>query len=639
MDPRLLRFYNDELSFLRHSASEFAAEHENVAGRLHLKTPNDPDPYVERLLEGVAFLGARVRLQMDEQYPEFTSHLLQTIQPHFLAPVPSMAIVEFEPQPSDQTVLQGFRIKRGTQLTAYSPSDNHADVIFSTGHEVVLWPLAVKSVDYLGARGQIGEFVGPAGRVSANAGLKIRLTAEQGINLADVRCDALTFYLTGSQAVPFDLYRQMFGDCVGAVARPVGSANAVWTRLPLPKHVGFENDEALLPAELRSFRGYRLIQEYFACPERFLFAKIEGLAPCLAAATNEIEIVLLFDRAAPSLVKNVDRGNLRLYATPAINLFEKRLDAFEYKQTEHEFLLEPERNRPHDYEVFRVLNVRAEVRNNERRAEMREVAPVFAPSNLLYDWNSALYFSLRIGPSRLSSVKQKRMKRIDYVGTSQWISLSAPGDPDTLDSVKSIHVNALVTNRELASMLDFEGPKDFVFTGVPARTVTIRRRPSKPRQPFMHQERRLDQEPAGRHLRGAGNAWQLIGHLSANYTTLAPEDHEDPTALRDHLVMYLPSEDAALRRQIDGILGVRSRKITRRVPQMERMAIARGHEITIRLDDRAFEDGSLFLFGAVLERFLAEFASINSFTQTVIETANEGRIKQWPPRVGRRANI
>ena len=98
MDPRLLRFYNDELTYLREAAREFGEEHESVAGRLGLKTPTDPDPYVERLLEGVAYLGARVQLKMADQYPEFTSHLLHAIQPHYLAPMPSICIAGFEPR-------------------------------------------------------------------------------------------------------------------------------------------------------------------------------------------------------------------------------------------------------------------------------------------------------------------------------------------------------------------------------------------------------------------------------------------------------------------------------------------------------------------------------------------------------------
>jgi type VI secretion system protein ImpG len=93
LDPRLLRAYNEELAYLRESAREFGEEHDEVAAYLGLKTPNDPDPYVERLLEGVAFLSARVGLKLQDQFPEFTQQLLQAVQPDYLAPMPSMCFV------------------------------------------------------------------------------------------------------------------------------------------------------------------------------------------------------------------------------------------------------------------------------------------------------------------------------------------------------------------------------------------------------------------------------------------------------------------------------------------------------------------------------------------------------------------
>ena len=107
MDPRLLRLYNEELAYLREGAREFGEEHETVAARLGLKTPTDPDPYVERLLEGVAFLGARVQLKIHDQYPEFTQHLLHAVQPHYLAPTPSICVAGFEPKEGDQVLIQG----------------------------------------------------------------------------------------------------------------------------------------------------------------------------------------------------------------------------------------------------------------------------------------------------------------------------------------------------------------------------------------------------------------------------------------------------------------------------------------------------------------------------------------------------
>ena len=97
MDRRFLGYYETELRFLRDLGGEFAAAHPAIAGRLALDPNSCADPYVERLLEGVAFLAARVQLKLDAEFPRFTEHLLDMLFPDFLAPTPSMAIVNLVP--------------------------------------------------------------------------------------------------------------------------------------------------------------------------------------------------------------------------------------------------------------------------------------------------------------------------------------------------------------------------------------------------------------------------------------------------------------------------------------------------------------------------------------------------------------
>lgn len=619
MDPRLLRYYNDELTYLREAAREFGEEHEGVAGRLGLKTPTDPDPYVERLLEGVAFLGARVQLKLADQYPQFTHHLLQAIQPHYLAPMPSICVVGFEPREGEQILQKGYRVPRGTALTAHASDHDDAPVVFTTAHDVTLWPLRIAEAEYLSSRAAIAAHAAAAG-VRAEAGLRLRIVAAEGADLNTLPCDALPIFFAGSEALPNELYRQFIGDAVAVLAQSAESASGRWHRLPLPTQVGFRDDEALLPADRRSFRGYRLLSEYFACPERFLFAQLNGLRAAFAESPNGCEIVVLFSRSSPSLANAVDASSLRLFVTPAINLFEKQLDRVQVKPFEHEHLVQPDRRRRLDFEIFRILDVKGFSRDS---VEARAVAPLYAFGALLYEWREALFYTTRLQPRRLSTREQRRRRRSEYVGTETWISLSAPGDAARLDDIHELGVRALVTNRELPELLTFRGDTHFAVSGVPARAVSVLRAPTRPRPPL-----------------GLGDAaWRIIGHLTPNYMTLAPEDHSDPEALRDHLALYSPQDDAALRKQIDGVLAINSRKVTRRVPGIEGMGTARGHRITIRLDEGAFDDARMFLFSAVIERFLSGFATVNSFTETWFESTTEGRFMQWPPRVGRQHNI
>ncbi|MCC2975688.1 type VI secretion system baseplate subunit TssF [Sphingomonas sp. PL-96] len=621
LDPRLLRFYNDELAYLREEARAFGEEHEAVAGRLGLKTPTDPDPYVERLLEGVAFLGARVQLKIADQYPEFTQHLLHAIQPHYLAPTPSMCVVGFEPKDGDPVLIKGHPVPRNTPLVAVAAEQGGVPVEFRTGHDVTLWPLRITQAEYLPSRAAIAPFAAAAD-VRAEAGLRLRFEATAGVPLPQVLPKHLPIYLSGSEAVPAELYRQIIGDTQAVIARSAEAAAGPegWLRLPGPGQLGFADDEALLPAELRSFRGYRLLSEYFACPERFLFVDLQGLDRAFRASESACDVVLLFSRSAPALHNAIEPANFRLFATPAINLFEKQLGRVRVSRFEHEHHVVPDRARPLDFEVFRLLGVQAFAANT---VEGRTVAPLYAPGALLHEGKDALFYSTQLRPRRLSTREQRLRRRGEYTGTESWISLTAPGDPSRLDGIDELAVRALVTNRELPELLTFRGNQHFTVSGVPARAVTVLRAPTRPKPPM-----------------GLGDAaWRVIGHLTPNYTTLAPEDGSDPSVLRDHLALYGRQDDAASRRQVDGVLAIQSERIARRVPGMSRMAIARGHRIRVALDDAAFDKGRMFLFSAVLERFLAEFASINSFTETHFRSANEGELRRWPLRIGRRPTI
>jgi type VI secretion system protein ImpG len=621
IDPRLLRFYNDELGYLREEARAFGEEHEAVAGRLGLKTPTDPDPYVERLLEGVAFLGARVQLKIADQFPEFTQHLLHAIQPHYLAPTPSMCIAGFEPKEGDPVLIKGHLVPRGTPLVATAADQGGVPVEFRTGHDVTLWPLKITEIEYLASRAAVAPFASAA-NVRAEAGLRLRFEATGGATLPQIDIKSLPLYLAGSEAVPAELYRQIIGETSAVIARSADAAAGPegWLRLPLPMQVGFADEEALLPAELRSFRGYRLLSEYFACPERFLFVDLPGLERGFRQSPRACDVVLLFDRSASILHNALEPANFRLFATPAINLFEKQLGRVRVSRFEHEHHVVPDRARPLDFEVFRIQQVQAFTANS---VDARTVAPLYAYGALLYDWNEALFYTTQLRPRRLSTREQRLRRRGEYTGTETWISLTAPGDASRLDGVDELAVRALVTNRELPELLTFRGDQHFIVSGVPARAVTVLRAPTKPQQPL-----------------GLGDAaWRVIGHLTPNYMTLAPEDGADPQVLRDHLALYGRQDDAASRRQVDGVLGIQSGRVARRVPGLDRMAVARGHRIHVTLDDAAFDKGRMFLFSAVLERFLAEFASINSFTETHVASANEGEFQRWPLRIGRRPTI
>ena len=621
MDPRLLKLYNEELTYLRETAREFGEEYEAEAGWLGLKNPTDPDPYVERLLEGVAFLSARVQLKQQDQYPEFTQHLLQAIQPHYLAPTPSICIAAFEPKEGDPILMKGFKVPRGTELTATASDQNNAPVIFKTGHEITLWPLRITQVEYLASRASVAPFAAGTG-LRPEAGLRLRFSGVGEADLSKIDPAQIAIYLDGSETIPGELYRQLAGEAISVVGRDAGSAAGAggWIPLPKPVQLGFGDDEALLPAEARSFRGYRLLSEYFACPERFFFVGLEGLGKVFSKSKDSCDVVILFSRSVPALNNALTPNNFRLFASPAINLFEKQLGRVQVDKYAHEYHVVPDRTRPIDFEVFRILDVKAFSKDNN---DPTPVAPLYAFGALLYDWRNAIFYTTQLRPRRLSTKEQRVRRTQDYVGTETYVNLTAPGNPGLIDNLQELGVRALVTNRELPTALTFRGDNHFTAGGIPVNKLSVVHSPTRPRPPM-----------------GLGDsAWRVIAHLTPNYATLVDQEGGDPSLLRDHLTLYGRQDDASSRRQIDGITSVNSRMVTRRVPGMERMAVVRGHHIKIKLDDGQFDRARMFVFSAVLERFLAEFATINTFTECEFESPLEGVFVKWPPRIGRQHNI
>ncbi|MCF5922434.1 type VI secretion system baseplate subunit TssF, partial [Xanthomonas perforans] len=327
MDPRLLHHYNRELQHVREMGAEFAQAYPKVAGRLGMSGIECADPYVERLLEGFAFLSARVQLELEAQQPVFAQHLMDMLYPHFLSPVPSMAVVELQPEQGEGIGPAGHLVPRGSALRSLIGHGDRTACEYRTAHAVTLWPLRLTAASYLASPAALATLGVPV-ESRARAGLRLVFTVNAGLRLDMLALDTLPIFITGADGLAGSLYEQLHANALGFVVRARAADGQVLSRNFGPEHLqpqGFDDEQALLPRSERSFSGYRLLQEYFACPERFLFAAFDGLAQVLPrAACTEFEIVVWFDRAVERLDNAVDASNFRLHCTPAINLFPRR---------------------------------------------------------------------------------------------------------------------------------------------------------------------------------------------------------------------------------------------------------------------------------------------------------------------------
>ncbi|WP_186133081.1 type VI secretion system baseplate subunit TssF [Burkholderia gladioli] len=626
MDPRLLRYYNRELQHVREMGAEFASAYPKIAGRLGMEGFECADPYVERLLEGFAFLAARVQLKLDAQYPVFTQHLLEMVYPHYLSPIPSMAVVQLHPDTAEDLPPAGHAVARHTVLRSLTGFGERTACEYRTAHEVRLWPLELAEARYFDTPAALAAagLVPPPGR-AARAGLRLRFRTLAGAEAKMLALDTLPVYLAGADELPALLYEQLLANGLGYTVRTASASEGEFVELHHERAAlrasGFDEEQAMLPYGSRSFSGYRLLQEYFACPERLRFVEFTGLRALLARARGkEFEIVVWLDRSVARLHNAIDAGNFRLFCTPAANLFERRADRIHLQGGRTEYHILGDRTRPMDFEVHSVLEVQG---YGDRQEPEQRFLPFYDSNSRNWHGGQAAFYTLRREPRLLSTRQKQNGARSSYVGSETFIALVDGKDAPYATSLRQLGLRLLCTNRDLPLHMPVgKSYTDFTLdTDAPVASIRCVAGPTRPRAPVATGE----------------TAWRLISHLQLNYLSLLEDEGEQGAAsLREMLGLYHDEFDAAARRQVEGIRQASARPVTRRVPVPGPITYGRGLEITLTCADSAFEGSSAFLLGSVLQHFLARYVSLNAFTETVLRTQERNEVARWPATPGKR---
>jgi type VI secretion system protein ImpG len=626
MDPRLLQYYNFELQHLREMGAEFAQQFPKIAARLGMNGLEVADPYVERLLEGVGFMAARVQLKLDAEFPRFTQALLEIVYPHYLAPTPSMLVAQLTPDPADTNLASGPSVPRGSTMHGLTAGDAGTACEFRTAHDVRLWPIEIVSASYFSFAPDLPLNALPVAQ-RIKGGVRLRLRSTAGLKFSQLAIDRLSFHLAGRDDVANKLYELTLGTPLGVVVVAEGATSRSHEFLAAAaiRPVGFSDDEALLPVTLRSFQGYRLLQEYFSFAPRFRFFEIAGLAQAMRrAATDDLEIVLLFGRGDAMLEPVVDAANFALFCTPAINLFPKRADRVHISDGAHEYHVVADRTRPLDFEVYDVASVVG-------HGVGTDSDQVFQPFYTAYSTDAGrqqpAYFTTRREPRLVTAEQRRRGSRSVYVGSEVFLSLVDPAQAPYDGDLRQLSLQVLCTNRDLPLQMPVGLRKTDLILDL-AAPVTGIRVVGTPSRPY------------GRLADGAV-AWRAVSHLSSNYLSLVgASPDQGASALRDVLGLYATGSDTGARRQIEGIRSVHLDRVVRRLPTTTGpLAFGRGLEVNVQVDDLAFEGGSSYMFGSVLNQYFARYVSINSFTETVLRSDRRGEINRWLPQWGARPTL
>jgi type VI secretion system protein ImpG len=622
VDRRLLDLYNRELAYIRTMGAEFAKEFPKIAGRLGGLDEFQPcqDPFVERLLEGFAFLAARVQLKLDAEFPRFTQSLVNTIYPHYLAPTPSMCIVQFEPEFDEKGLAEGFIIPRDSSLNSMLGKSEQTRCEYRAAHDVTLWPIKLNQADYYTRELASLEIPNVP---NVKAGIRLRIQTTAGLNFSELKLDSLNLHLMGIGEVPMQLYEQFFAHAVAVVVQPT-TKPIKWHRIidaSCIRRVGFENKQKLLPYDARSFQGYRLLHEYFAFSQRFMFVELANLGDAIRHCDeNLLDIIILFREPNVELEGAINDDNFGLFCSPAINLFEKRLDRIPVSDRFSEFHVVPDRTRSQDFEVYRLTKV---VGYGARSDQLQEFLPFYLAKDFGDSNASGYYVANRVPMPKAQNASLRAKRSRSYTGSEVYISLVDSSAAPYSADVKQLGVEALCTNRDLPLHVPIGvGASDFTMEKTaPCTSIRCIGSPTTPKPSHVEGE----------------FAWRIINHLSLNYLSLTDtSNREGASTLRDILRLYSDTSDLQIRKQVDGLKSISSRPITRRITTSGSIAFARGLEVTVTLEEAAFEGTGVFLLGAVLEEFFARYVSINSFTETVVRTLERGDIMRWTIRNGRR---
>jgi type VI secretion system protein ImpG len=603
MSDSLLPYYERELDAIKRLAAEFGDTHPRIAGRLRLTADAVDDPHVARLLEGVAFLAARVHHRLDDEFPELTDALLGLLYPHYLSPMPSCMVVKFDCQPD---MMSPARLPAGI---AIDTEPVHGEELrYRTTAPVTLWPIDVENVRLSGQ-----PIVAPANPFAAGATGVLRITlkcASPEATFAQLGVDRLRFFLRGPTNQALALY-----ELLGAHAISVAYADNAVDPAPVIvpgsaiEPVGFSPDEALLPWSARGFSGFRLLTEYFAFPEKFLFFDLARIdAKTMVSGGNRLEVFVYLDRSLAELERTVGQQSLALGCTPVVNLFPQRCEPVTLSHQSTEYRIVPDARRPRAAEIWSVTRVRETLPDGSFRP--------WRPFHRLTEGDPEPGV-----PGGFYHVA-RRPGAPGVPGTEVFL---APHDPD-FDPDKPaeavLSVDALCVNRDLPSELPFGGghPRLRLVEGaaaiaslsaVTAATPTLR--------------------PP---IRESG-FWRLVSHLSLGHLSVTGGP-EGAAALKEVLRLYDLRDSAETRAAIESLIGIIAGPGTARAPGRAG-GFCRGLDVTLEFDPRAWQAGGLYLLAAVLEHFLALHGTVNSFTRTrVTLRGRPGTAAAWPARSGTR---
>jgi len=611
MSDELYQYYEQELTFFRQMAGEFAARYPKVASRLQLdETKESSDPHVKRLIDSFALIAARVRRKVDDEFPEIVESLLNILYPHYLRPVPPMAIAQFRFEPQQSRPTEAAVIPSGSTL--FSRAADGLECTFRTSYPVTVWPIRVTGASLVSAASaQVADAPTNASHV-----LRIQLETFGNLPPEQLKIPDLRFFLNGDGTAHHLLYELLFVHAVRVQLRsrdPQKGSEALLLGPDSIRPVGFKPEEGLLPYSDRSFLGYRLLQEYFHFPQKFFFFDLTGLASQpLGRLGTSFEVLIFFRDSElreqmPSIAQGVSAETFQLGCTPIVNLFERSAETIRISHALTEYRVVPDRHRQSSMEVYSVDRVTS-TSAYEEQPRVYQPFYSFRHDYREQDEASHCFWYATRRPSL----------RPDDEGTEVYLSLVDLDFKAANPASELLTPRVTCTNRDFVSRLTWRKQwEEMEGEGLPLVQVRCLVPPAKTVRP-----------PTSGSLQ-----WRLISHLSLNHLSIAQSGGLD--ALREILRLYVFAADEDVRQRIGGITALSSKSSVSRVLFDSGVAFCRGVDVDIEFDEEQFTGSGVFLLASVLERFFSLYSAVNSFSRlTARSRQRQGILKRWPAQIG-----
>jgi len=598
-DP-LLDFYERELGFIREEGREFARRYPKIAGRLRLSDAETiEDPHVSRLIEAFALLCARLRIKMEDEFPEICHSMLHALYPQYLAPIPPITICQLKLTDLSMDNPTGRWHQRGERLET-EPVDG-VQCGFRLCYDTQILPLNIQSTEYM--EPPFPFEIEPSWKTMVQAAIRLRLSSQsEKLPLNKMRFSRLRLYLGGSTALGNELYEAFFRDAIGIGLHKPKSSRGTWLSRQAICPVGFDRDQGLLDEDPRTIKAYNLLWEFFACPEKFRFADLELKDVWANAVGDEeyVDLVIPLKRTNQVVQRELRNDTLRLGCSPIINLFEHRAEPFRLTENQTEYRIIPTARKPLGMEVISVDRVSASSPGGQ---EQRKFTPFYLPSHHQRSQNEAMYWH---------STRRRRLSEDAEGdrGTEVYLTLvDLHSQPQSLTEW-TLHVTTTCCNRDLVAKLPFGGgrPKVSLRNAGGAISVELLMPPTPTMRPVAPDE----------------FYWRLISHLGLNHLALA-DNKNGADALREILALYNPSGSEESTRAIQSIESVSYRRGVGRLASDVGTGFCRGIDIEVMVDEERLVGMGPYLFSTILDRFFALFATINSFTRLTVRTVAGGQ--------------